>query len=190
MNQTLNGVVVAVLVARDPTDLRSQAEPQVNVTFEGIAGDRHAGLTMRAGGRHLVYPRGTEIRNTRQISIVSAEELAETAQAMGVPELQPEWYGANLLLRDIPQLTMLPPGTRLYFSQGVALVVEGENHPCTKTGEAIQVAYPARARLARAFPTAAVHLRGLVAWVERPGVIMPDDGVVAELPEQRIYQLV
>src|SRR5690606_1750654 len=90
MNQTLNGVVVAVLVARDPTDLRSQAEPQVNVTFEGIAGDRHAGLTMRAGGRHLVYPRGTEIRNTRQISIVSAEELAETAQAMGVPELQPD----------------------------------------------------------------------------------------------------
>lgn len=190
MNQTLHGVVVSVLVARDRKALRSAAEPQVRVMFEGFEGDRHAGLTMRAGSRHSAYPRGTEIRNTRQISIVSAEELEETARALGVPELKAEWLGANLLLRDIPRLALLPPGTRLYFARGAALVIEGENHPCTKAGESIQVAYPDLPGLAQMFPKAAVHRRGLVAWVERPGVIMPGDAAVAELPEQRIYQLV
>lgn len=190
MKQTLNGVVESVLVARDPEALRSEAEPQVRVTFEGFESDRHAGLTMRSGSRHPAYPRGTEIRNTRQVSLVSVEELDEAARTLGVPELRPEWLGANLLLREIPRLTLLPPGTRLYFLRGVTLVIEGENHPCTKAGESVQAAYPARRGLASAFPKAAAHRRGLVAWVERPGAIMPGDRVVAELPEQRIYQLV
>lgn len=188
MKQTVSGVVVSVLAARDPEALRSEAEPQVHVTFEGFEGDRHAGLTMRSGSRQPAYPRGTEIRNTRQISLVSVEELDEAARALGVPELRPEWLGANVLLREIPQLTRLPPGTRLYFLHGVTLVIEGENHPCAKAGKSVQAAYPALHGLARAFPKAAAHRRGLVAWVERPGAIMPGDSVVAELPEQRIYQ--
>ena len=44
------------------------------------------------------YAQGTEIRNTRQISIVSVEELAFIADSMGIDTLQPEWVGANLLV--------------------------------------------------------------------------------------------
>ena len=70
---------------------------------------------------------------------------------------------ANLLLRDIPQAYHAAARHAVVFLQGVALVVEGENHPCNQDGaRRFQVAYPARARLARAFPKAAVHLRGLV----------------------------
>ena len=190
MEHTLRGVVVSVLIARDPADLRSGAVPEARVTFEGFEGDRHAGLTMRTGGRHPHYPRGTEIRNTRQISIVSVEEMDEAARALGVPELFPEWLGANLLLSGIPRLSLLPPGTRLHFPHGAVLVVEGENHPCTKAGGSIQQAYPDVPGLARAFPKAALHRRGVVAWVERPGTIMPGDDLIAELPEQRIYELI
>lgn len=190
MEDTLRGVVVSALIARDPADFQSAPVSEARVTFEGFEGDRHAGLTMRTGGRHPYYPRGTEIRNTRQISIVSVEEMAESAHALGVPELLPEWLGANLLLRDIPRLTLLPPGTRLHFSRGAVLAVEGENHPCKKAGGAIEQAFPDTPGLASAFPKAALHRRGLVAWVERPGVIMPGDTVVVELPIQRAYELV
>lgn len=189
MGLTLTGEVVAVLVARDRASLRSSAEPEVRVTFEGFEGDRHAGLTWRSGSRAPHYPRGTEIRNTRQISIVSVEELAQIAAAMDVPTLLPEWLGANLLLRDIPRLSFLPPGTRLFFAQGAALVVEGENRPCTLAGASIEAAYPDRPGLTQAFPKAGRGLRGLVAWVERPGLIAPGDGALARLPDQRVYSL-
>lgn len=189
MGLTLTGEVVSVLVARDPASLRSCAEPQARVTFEGFEGDRHAGLTWRSGGRTPHFPRGTEIRNTRQISIVSVEELEQIARAMSVPALLPEWLGANLLLRAIPQLSFLPPGTRFFFAQGAALVVEGENHPCALAGASIEEACPDRPGLTQAFPKAGRHLRGLVAWVERPGLIASGDGVRAQLPEQRVYSL-
>lgn len=189
MGLTLTGEVVSVLIARDPASLRSSAEPQARVIFEGFEGDRHAGLTWRSGSRTPHYPRGTEIRNTRQVSIVSVEELEQIAAAMDVPTLLPEWLGANLLLRDIPQLSFLPSGTRLLFAQGAALVVAGENHPCTLAGASIEEAYPDRPGLTQAFPKAGRNLRGLVAWVERPGLIAPGDGVLARLPDQRIYSL-
>jgi len=189
MTHRLTGEVIGVYLARDPAALRSSAEPSVQVTFAGFAGDRHAGLTCLSGGRSRQYPRGTEIRNSRQVSIVSVEELDAIAQALDVPALRAEWLGANLLLRGIPQLTLLPPGTRLFFAQDATLVVESENHPCAKTGSSIQEAYPAVTGLAQAFPGAAMHRRGLVAWVERPGAIAAGDPIRAELPEQRLYPL-
>ena len=45
------------------------------------------------------------IRNDRQISIVSAEELALIAKELHVPEVKPEWLGANLLISGIPNLS-------------------------------------------------------------------------------------
>ena len=58
---------------------------EVEVTFEGFAGDRHAGLTMASGSRTPQYPRGTEIRNSRQVSCVSQEDLDAVAGALGLP---------------------------------------------------------------------------------------------------------
>ena len=60
-------------------DLRGVVEA-LDLTFDGLAGDRHGGPTRRTGGREPWYPRRTEIRNERQISIVSRDELAVVAK--------------------------------------------------------------------------------------------------------------
>jgi hypothetical protein len=39
------------------------------------------------------------------VSSGSVEELAQIATAVKLPENLSEWFGANLLLRDIPKLT-------------------------------------------------------------------------------------
>ena len=148
--------------------------------------DRHAGMTRLATSREKHYARGTEIRNERQITIVSRDELAEVARRMDLPELRPAWIGANLLLDGIPSLTALPPNTRLFFPQSTVLVVQGENLPCRFAGEAIarQADKPGATTL---FPKAALHMRGLIACVERPGFITRGDTVRVQVPHQKGY---
>jgi hypothetical protein len=170
------GTVLAVLVARDPRSLASTPQPEVNVTFEGFEGDLHADLTRPADGRKPFYPRGTLIRNDRQVSLVSVEELAQVATGLGLPEIRPEWLGANLLLGGFAALTLLPPSTRLFFASGAVLLVSDENLPCSGPGKLLQAHFPA-STAARDFPRAALHKRGLVAVVERPGRIRQGDSV-------------
>ena len=109
--------------------------------------------------------------------MLSVEELAEVARALCIPEVLPEWVGANLAMQGIPDLTMLPPSTRIFFPGDAVLVVDAENMPCTGPGEAIQQHYPDVPKLVQSFPKAAMHKRGLVGWVERPGYINEGDEV-------------
>ncbi|MCE3520242.1 hypothetical protein LXJ58_36400, partial [Escherichia coli] len=85
------------------------ATDTLDLTFEGIRGDYHAGLTRRSGGREPWYPRGTEMRNERHISILAVDELEAIAKAMGLAHIKPEWIGANMVVDGIPSLSMLPP---------------------------------------------------------------------------------
>jgi MOSC domain-containing protein YiiM len=163
--------------------------PEVKVSFEGFVGDRHAGLTRPADVRTPWFPKGTLVRNTRQVSIVSTEELELIAEALGVPQVLAAWLGANLELAGVPRLTRLPPGTRLFFPEDAALVVEGENEPCRKSGRAVEARHPERQGLASRFVKAAHQRRGLVAWVERPGLIRPGDKVKVVLPAAVTYSL-
>ncbi len=100
----LEGVFIAPgdEVASVPVD-------RLTLTYAGIPGDRHAGTTRLSGAREPWYPRGTPMRNERQLSILSAEELVEVAAAMAIPELKPEWIGASLLLSGIHDMSRLPP---------------------------------------------------------------------------------
>eukprot|EP01133_Synstelium_polycarpum_P027631 gene27631-33386_t len=113
------------------------ATDTLDLTFEGIRGDYHAGLTRRSGGREPWYPRGTEMRNERHISVLAADELAMIAGAMGLAEVKPEWIGANMVVDGIPSLSMLPPRTLLFFEGGVTLKVDGQNAPCKVAGRSI-----------------------------------------------------
>ncbi len=188
IKHTLYGTVISTLVGLDPNTILSTPQASVQVTFAGIDGDFHAGLTRASSGRGAHYARGTEIRNDRQVTLVSVEELATAAQTMGIPGIQAEWICANLLVEGIPALTLLPPSTRLYFSGGVTLMVEGENAPCTGAGASIQAQYPDVPGLTNQFPKAAVHKRGVIASVERPGVIAVGETVRAEVPDLPPYQ--
>ena len=127
----------------------STAQAQVKVTFAGLEGDRHAGLTHKSDSRTPYYRRGTEIRNVRQVSLISVEELQEIARRMDLPALEPEWLGANLLIQGIPDLTMIPPSSRLYFPDDTVLVIDSENNPCIHPGKVIQSHFPERCRPGR-----------------------------------------
>ena len=159
----------------------------LDLGFEGLAGDRHGGLTRRAGGREPWYKRGTEIRNERQVSLLSADELADTAQALDIDAIRPEWVGGNLLIAGIARLTFLPPRTLLMFEGGVTLKIDGDNAPCRAAGHAVARHYAGRADIPFAYVRAAKHRRGLVGWVEKPGRIEAGERFEARVPEQWIY---
>lgn len=162
----------------------------LDLGFEGIAGDFHAGTTRRSGGREPWYGRGTEMRNERQVSIVASDELRLIAAAMKLAEVKPDWIGANLVIDGVPRLSMLPSGTLMFFAGGVTLKVDGQNHPCRLAGRAVAE----NARMADheagalMFPKAAKRLRGLVAWVEKPGRVTRGEAVSVRIPEQWIYR--
>lgn len=177
------GRVLSVLILEPGAKIISTNVPEVKVTEAGFEGDRHAGKTRRADVRNPDVPRGTSVPNTRQVSIVSAEDLAEIARRLEVSEVQPAWLGANLSLEGLGRLADLPRGTRLDFSGGCTLVVSEENNPCTGPGEALEAQYPERTGLAAQFPKQALHLRGVVAWVETPGRIAEGDSVRADFTQ-------
>ncbi len=187
MNKYLIGTVTQLLIGPSKETIESSNVARVRATFEGLEGDRHRSLTRRSDVRVPHYPRGTIIRNTRQVSILSEEELAEVAAALEIPRVLPAWVGGNLELRGIPNLTMLPPSTRIFFPDDAVIVVDAENMPCIGPGYAIQDHYPDIPKLVQRFPKAAWHKRGLVGWIEREGYINDGDTVRVLLPPHVVY---
>jgi hypothetical protein len=174
--------VATVAIGQTPGTMLTTRVPRISCDWAGVVGDLHAGVQRKADARVPWYPRGTPMRNERQVSMVSSEELAATAVLLGVPEIQPEWLGANIMVSGWPQFTALPPTTRLVFGSGAVLVVWNENLPCRSPGELIQTHYPAKPGLAGQYPKHALHRRGLVGVVEIPGPIAAGDTVAVHLP--------
>jgi hypothetical protein len=183
----LAGTVAQVLRTEGADDFQTTACGELDLTFEGIPGDRHGGFTRLSGGREPWYPRGTEMVNERQISVLSVEELAEIAKRIELDELKPEWIGANIVIEGLPSLSLIPPRTRLAFEGGAVIRVDGDNAPCRVAGKAIAENVPGREGLDLLFPQKARRLRGLVGFVEKPGVIKDGEVVTAHIPEQWIY---
>ena len=184
----IKGQVSAVLAALGG-DFPTEGVARLKMGYEGIEGDYHAGLTRKSGSREPWYPRGTEMRNERQISIVAADELALAAGEMGIDRIEPGWIGANLVISGIPLLSMLPPRTQLFFEGGVTLRIDGDNGPCRIAGASIAKNFPEmdETSLALSFVKAAKRRRGILAWVEKPGVIADGEAVTAHIWEQWIY---
>lgn len=185
----LTATAVAVYAAMGD-DFVTRALTHLPIGFDGIAGDFHAGATRLSGSREPWYPRGTEIRNERQLSLVAADELALIAQRMNLEKILPEWVGANVVVEGIPQLSMLPAGTMMFFASGVTLKVDGQNHPCRLAGRSVarHAGLEDIEAGSLAFPRAARRLRGLVAWVEKPGTVAPGEAISVKVPEQWIYR--
>ena len=130
------------------------------------------------------------MRNERQLSLVAADELAVVARRMGLEDIKPEWIGANLVIEGVPHLSMLPAGSLMFFKGGVTLKVDGQNKPCRIAGQSIaeHVAAADINATALLFPKEAKRLRGLVAWVEKPGIIRAGEEISVRVPEQWIYR--
>ncbi|MCF6322679.1 MAG: MOSC domain-containing protein [Rhizobiaceae bacterium] len=194
----VNGVVTATLKAQGD-DFVSLPVEQLELTYEGIAGDYHSGITRKSGAREPWYERGIEMRNERQVSMLAQDELATIAKNMDLDKIDPGWIGANLMVEGVPDFSLLPARTVLIFEGGVTLRVDGYNGPCRIAGGSIAKHMGGHNRetdgvfdacatdLALAFKDAAHMKRGLVVWVEREGVIRPGEKFVGHVWPQWIY---
>jgi hypothetical protein len=175
--KVLNARVEALLTTKNPDSFITSPVQKIDLKYEGIPGDRHFGYTKLSNNRERMYTRGTEIRNRRQVSILSLEECNEMAIRLGVESIQPEWLGANIVVSGFPSFSQLPSGSRLLFPSGASLYCEGENFPCIYLGQIIQSKYEENLKLPQRFVKEAYGLRGIVCSVEREGVITQNSSI-------------
>lgn len=180
-----------VWLGRQPVPVENlviSAEPldEMPLTFAGFAGEVHGGETRPSCSRVLAqHPRGTVIRNVRQLCVVSAEEMAAVAQELGIDAFDYAWVGASLVVEGIPDFTHVPPSSRLQGPDGVTLVVDMENLPCQEPAVTIEKVRPGQGK---GFKAAAKGRRGVTAWVEREGVLRVGDVLTLHVPGQRGWE--
>ncbi|MDJ1015299.1 MAG: MOSC domain-containing protein [Paracoccaceae bacterium] len=166
--------------------LSSASLDRVFAAFAGVEGETHGGLTRPSCSRVASqYPRGTEIRNVRQFSVLSAEELRAIADAMKIDTLDPAMVGASIVIEGISDFTHIPPSSRLQAESGATLTVDMENRPCLLPAAVIDAALPGHGKR---FKAAASGRRGVTAWVEREGWLAAGDRVRLHVPDQRPWQ--
>jgi hypothetical protein len=130
------------------------------------------------------HPRGTTIRNVRQFSVVSAEDLAVVAAKMGVAAIDPAWIGASVVIVGFSDFTRVPPSSRLQGPDGVTLVVDKENRPCRPPAKVIDEDTPGHGRT---FKTAAKGRRGVTAWGERESWLRFGETLRLQIPSQPVW---
>ena len=165
--------------------LQAEAVDALVATFAGPEGEAHCGLTRPSCSRVTAqYPKGTTIRNTRQFSVLSAEDLAGIAARMGVERLDPALVGATMVVEGIPDFSHVPPGSRLQAEGGATLVVDIENRPCTLPARPIEGRHPG---YGAKFKAAAQGRRGITAWVEREGTFRLGEAIRLHIPDQPVW---
>ncbi len=164
------------------SSLRAMPRQTLLLGWGGPEGEAHGGVTRPSCSRVLSqHPRGTEIANVRQLSILAREELEEIATEMGVDALDPALLGATMVVEGIADLTHLPPSSRLQGPDGATLVIDMENRPCHLPAREIDREMPGAGA---AFKAAARGRRGVMAWVERPGRLALGDALRLHVPDQ------
>ena len=182
----LTGTVVWLgRVADRDAALASAPSDRLTLTFAGPKGEAHGGVTRPSCSRVTAqHPKGTTIRNVRQLTAVSVEELAEIASAMGLDTLDPALTGATLAVGGLPDFSHLPPSSRLQAPSGATLVVDMQNRPCHLPADPIDARHPGAGPR---FKAAAKGRRGVTLWVEREGDIAVGDPLTLHVPDQRVW---
>jgi len=159
----------------------------MELSFAGYSREDHAGLTRASCSRVVSqYPKGTQIRNTRQLSIVSREDLQDIAANMGLEAVSPHLLGASMMIEGIADFTHVPPSSRLVAADnGPGLIIDMENRPCIYPGQDIEQAHPGTGN---AFKAAAKGRRGVTASVEREGSLRIGDMLQLHIPDQPAWR--
>ena len=172
-------------VAMDTPENRinSHGHAELSLDYGGVSGELHYGETRASCVRVKdLYKEGTEIRNVRQLSIISKEELDQIAAEVGLAEIKPEWLGATVVLEGLADFTHVPPSSRLQSPSGVTLTIDMENRPCIWPGKEIEREHPG---YGPKFKQAAKDRRGVTAWVEHPGQLRLGEDLQLFVPDQR-----
>ncbi|NOR62381.1 MAG: sulfurase [Rhodobacteraceae bacterium] len=166
--------------------LGNRAVDALELRFSGPVGESRSGLTRASCSRVVTqYPKGSEIRNTRQLCMMSAEELTDIAENMGIDALDPALLSVSILVTGLPDFTHLPPASRLVTAGGASICIDMENRPCHLPAKGIEAAMPSKGGL---FKAAAKGRRGVTGWVEREGALRLSDELRLHVPDQRAWQ--
>jgi hypothetical protein len=173
-------------VVADGGTMRSEPLNEAMAVFGGFAGEAHFGVTrpscVRVKSQHV---QGTTINNVRQLSVMSAEEIARIAEKMGLEDIDPTLLGASLILEGIADFTHVPPSSRLQSdTTGATLMIDMENRPCVLPGREIEMEHEG---FGAKFKPAAVGRRGVTASVEREGLLKVGDVMRLHIPDQRAW---
>ena len=167
-------------------NIRSAPQTEIKATYAGQEGAVHSGLTRPSCVRvREMHDEGTEIRNVRQFSVVSAEELALIASDLGLERIEPEWLGASIVIDGMDDFSHVPPSSRLQNQDGTTIVIDMQNFPCGYPGREIEKDHPGHGRK---FAKVAEGRRGVTAWVEREGMLRVGDTLSLHVPGQRAWQ--
>ena len=171
---------------RDRSEIETIRLTEMPLDWGGYAPDCHSGVTRPSCSRMLSqYKRNTEIRNTRQLSLVSSEELEQIAAKMALERIDPTWLGASVVVSGLEDFTHIPPSSRLQGPDGTTLTVDMLNQPCQLPAKTINMVHPGQGVR---FKSAAKGKRGVTAWVERPGTLRLGDVLTLHIPDQREWQ--
>ena len=169
-------------VVDSESNLTSSALEEMPLSMAGYEAEFHAGLTRPSCSRvKQQYEKGTEIKNARQLSIVSEEELALIAADMGIEVLDPRLIGASVMLRGIPDWSHVPPSSRLIGDAGPGLIIDMENRPCHLPAPFIDAENPG---FGKGFKVAAKGRRGVTASVEQIGTLTLGMTLRLHIPDQ------
>ena len=173
-------------VVADGGTMRSETLNEVMAVFGGFAGEAHFGVTRPSCVRvRSQHKQGTTINNVRQLSVMSAEEIAHIAENMGLEGIDPTLLGASLILEGIADFTHVPPSSRLQSdTTGATLMVDMVNRPCVLPGREIEVEHEG---FGVKFKPAADGKRGVTASVEREGLLKIGDVMRLHIPDQRSW---
>lgn len=142
------------LVGGDETSWETEDLERVNMSFQGMAGDRHEGTTRTVRGYESSTMRGNTVANDKQLSWVSAQDMIEIAEGLDLPieqiedrtlapiyEFMAQNLGANILFLSQTRLDLnelMHPGLILGFGTPIvekyspALKTTEYNNACSK----------------------------------------------------------
>jgi MOSC domain-containing protein YiiM len=141
----------------------------------GVAGDAHAGATVRHRSR---VARNPQAPNLRQVHLLQAElfdELVARDFAVFAGEM-----GENVTTRGV-DLLALPTGTRLQLGARAVVEVTGLRNPCSQI-DRFQPGLMA-AVIERAGDGQLVRKSGVMAVVLEGGEVHAGDTIVVQLPQ-------
>jgi hypothetical protein len=140
----------------------------------GVAGDAHAGATVRHRSR---VARDPNQPNLRQVHLIHGELLDElNAHGFAVA---PGQLGENVTTRGLDLLS-LPTGTRLALGDTAVLEVTGLRNPCRQL-DAFRPGLM-QAVLARAEDGTLIRKAGVMAVVRRGGTVQVGDAIAITRP--------
>lgn len=170
----MNGTVLAVHRSSTHSFTKFAEDAITLVEGLGVAGDAHAGATVKHRSRVARDPNAPNLRQVHLLQAELFEELLEQDHAVFPGDL-----GENITTRGV-DLLALPAGTVLRIGAAVQVELTGLRNPCSQI-DRFQPGLTAKV-LDRDANGALVRKAGVMAVVRRGGEVRAGDAIVVQLP--------